>query len=157
MFGIFLFPDPVKAMNELYRTTKPGGTCIVTTWSKSSHRPVAEEVIKRVRGPNGKFDKPLEMGGKKMEDPDQFIMFFENAGFKNCSYELRPTATGFEGDTVVDEASELFGKLYRNFITFKDRDEETRYHEAWEEELSVRVVDEKLTFHMEACIAWGEK
>jgi hypothetical protein len=157
MFGIMLFPDPVRAMSETYRTTKPGGTCFVTTWATIGHRPVAEELIKRVRGPDGKFDKPLEMGGQKMENPKLFIKFFENAGFKNCGYELRPAPVVFNGPDAVGNAAGLFGKLYRAFITFRDVDEEKRWDEAWKEELTPRLVDGKLEFDMEATIAWGEK
>jgi len=157
LFGVFLFSDPVKAINELYRTTKPGGTCIATVWSELGHRPAAKGIIKRVRGENGKFDKPLEIGWKEMEDPALFIKFFERAGFKNCRYELRPSPLVWAGDDAVDDASEMLGSLYRNFITFKDADEEVRYDEAWKEELRGSVVDGKLTFHMLATIAFGEK
>lgn len=31
-FGIFLFPDPVKAASEIRRTLRPGGVALVTTW-----------------------------------------------------------------------------------------------------------------------------
>lgn len=30
--AIFAFPDPHKGATELYRTTKPGGTAVLTTW-----------------------------------------------------------------------------------------------------------------------------
>ena len=157
MFGIFFFSDPVKAMNELYRTTKPGGTCIITIWSKVGHRPAAEEMVKRVRGENGEFDKPLRIGSKEMEDPALFIKFFERAGFKNCRHEPRPSPFVWAGNDAVENGSEMLGKFYRNFITFKDADEEARYDEAWKEEMRARVVDGKLTFPMEASIAFGEK
>jgi ubiquinone/menaquinone biosynthesis C-methylase UbiE len=33
IFGIMFFPQPQPAAAELYRTLKPGGTAVVTTWS----------------------------------------------------------------------------------------------------------------------------
>jgi ubiquinone/menaquinone biosynthesis C-methylase UbiE len=48
MFGVMFFSDRAKGLREMARALKPGGRCIITTWSPRSSllRPLAEAVAK---------------------------------------------------------------------------------------------------------------
>ena len=47
--AIFAFPDPVKGVNELYRTLKPGGVTALTTWKRVGWLPLLHAVERIVR------------------------------------------------------------------------------------------------------------
>jgi ubiquinone/menaquinone biosynthesis C-methylase UbiE len=44
--GILFFTDPAKGASEIYRTLKPGGTAIVTSWATLGHVTVVQEAQK---------------------------------------------------------------------------------------------------------------
>lgn len=48
-FGITLFPSPVQGLKEIYRTLKPGGTAVVTTWKSVGWLPLLRAVHRVVR------------------------------------------------------------------------------------------------------------
>jgi len=47
--GIFVLPDPGKGFKEIYRTLKPGGTAVVTTWKDPGNMRHVHRIQKRIR------------------------------------------------------------------------------------------------------------
>jgi ubiquinone/menaquinone biosynthesis C-methylase UbiE len=48
-FGIFFLPDPQQGANHIYRTLKPGGVAVVTTWKERRIMETIEEAQKTIR------------------------------------------------------------------------------------------------------------
>jgi ubiquinone/menaquinone biosynthesis C-methylase UbiE len=48
-FGIFFLPDPQQGANHIYRTLKPGGTAVVTTWKERRSMETIAEAQKSIR------------------------------------------------------------------------------------------------------------
>ena len=87
--GFMLFPQPEKAAKQLYRVTKPGGKCYITSWHRVGHTDIAIQVIKRLRGESGTYDIPLTFWKKEMEDPEYLVSELSNVGFKDCGAETK--------------------------------------------------------------------
>eukprot|EP00892_Ulva_mutabilis_P006089 jgi/Ulvmu1/3852/UM018_0071.1 len=82
-FGVFLFPDYVKGLSEMFRVTKPGGRAVVVSWAEP-HR-AAMQVWARL------FDQqfpevlplPLPAGIEKMSTMEGAKEVLAAAGFEN--------------------------------------------------------------------------
>src|SRR5579871_320693 len=48
-FGLFIFPNPDKGAREIFRTLKPDGTAVVTTWKDNGFLDLAHRIQKRIR------------------------------------------------------------------------------------------------------------
>jgi ubiquinone/menaquinone biosynthesis C-methylase UbiE len=78
--GLFFFPDPQKGAGHIYRTLKPGGIAIVTSWKSAGYLPVIHEAQRAVRPDDPLFKWPI---------PDVWFQgthlqqTLEGAGFKD--------------------------------------------------------------------------
>jgi ubiquinone/menaquinone biosynthesis C-methylase UbiE len=66
VIGVRFIPDSDKALNHLYRVTKPGGKCFITTWHRLEHFQIAEQLIRRLRPDQG----PLKLWQVPWDDLD---------------------------------------------------------------------------------------
>ena len=69
-FGIFLFPDPVQAAKEIYRTLRPGGVAVVTSWYYVGWLTIIQDVLRRLRPKEKVWDGPFPgwMRTSKLEE-----------------------------------------------------------------------------------------
>jgi ubiquinone/menaquinone biosynthesis C-methylase UbiE len=76
-FAIFLFPNPDKAASEIFRTLKPGGTAIVTTWKDMAYLDLLHRTQKRIRP-----DHPeLILYDNEWDESNKLLNTLVNAGF----------------------------------------------------------------------------
>eukprot|EP01117_Protostelium_nocturnum_P008682 TRINITY_DN3114_c0_g2_i1.p1 TRINITY_DN3114_c0_g2~~TRINITY_DN3114_c0_g2_i1.p1 ORF type:complete len:228 (-),score=75.61 TRINITY_DN3114_c0_g2_i1:41-724(-) len=87
-FGI-MFSDEDPALSHIFRTLKPGGTAVVTTWSEVEHLEVGLEVARRIAGkevkPQGKLADILVNGWSR---PDWIKEAFKRIGFPDVKITL---------------------------------------------------------------------
>jgi ubiquinone/menaquinone biosynthesis C-methylase UbiE len=57
--GLFFFSDAAKGAEHIYRTLKPGGTAIVTSWKSSGYLPIFHEAQKAVKPEEPLFRWPI--------------------------------------------------------------------------------------------------
>jgi ubiquinone/menaquinone biosynthesis C-methylase UbiE len=79
-FLIFLVKDPEKAAAHIYRTLKPGGIAIVTTWASVAHHDAIIKASDETRGVDA-FHAYKE--GAKWQSTDHLKSVLEGAGFKD--------------------------------------------------------------------------
>ncbi|KAL6231082.1 S-adenosyl-L-methionine-dependent methyltransferase [Aspergillus navahoensis] len=48
-FGIFFLPDPVRGVEEIYRTLKPGGHVYISTWKDFGYLDILREAQRAIR------------------------------------------------------------------------------------------------------------
>jgi len=86
-FTNFLFnstKEPEKVASNIYRTLKPGGTAIVTTWATAPHIPAALTAHTVTRGPD--VFHAMEKGGE-WRDPSHVKKVLKEAGFTDVYME----------------------------------------------------------------------
>ena len=76
---IHLLPEPGKALAELKRVTKPGGTIIIPTYINKSKRTGTFAV---------KFIELLGANFKRQFDFESYKQFFADMGYSNINYEV---------------------------------------------------------------------
>lgn len=64
-FGIAFFPDPAQGAKEIYRTLKPGGRAVVTSWKFVGFLPVFHEAQKIIKPATPMPSSPLETWKEK--------------------------------------------------------------------------------------------
>ena len=82
---VMFIPDSDKALNHLYRVTKPGGKCFIATWHRLEHFEIAERLIRRLRPDQG----PLKLWQVPWDDPEYLKAQLAKAGFRDCVVETK--------------------------------------------------------------------
>ncbi len=82
MFGLMFFPDRPKGFAELYRTLKPGGRAVVSSWAPISRSPSMKAMFGALRAMNPDMPEPRK-AMKSLEDPKVFREEMSGAGFTN--------------------------------------------------------------------------
>jgi SAM-dependent methyltransferase len=154
--GIMFVSDPDKALAQIYRTTKPGGVCYITSWNQLGHKIIAMKVIKRLRGENGRWDTPPNFWKEEWNDPAHLTSKLEQFGFKECAAEIKLEYINYPAPEGFSFAVENLPKLYANWITLKEGEEEP-WGKIWEEELLPYNTSEGVKIPMWANIARGKK
>jgi ubiquinone/menaquinone biosynthesis C-methylase UbiE len=81
MFGLMFFPDRNKGFAELYRTLKPGGRAVVSSWGPISRSPSMKAMYGALRAMDPSMPEP-QKAAKSLEDPKVFRDEMSGAGFK---------------------------------------------------------------------------
>jgi len=76
-FALFIFPNPDKAAREIFRTLKPGGRAVATTWKANGFLDLVHRTQKRIRP-----DLPeLVIYDNEWTESDKLLNTLANAGF----------------------------------------------------------------------------
>jgi hypothetical protein len=157
VMGIMFVPDSGKAMEHLYRTTKQGGTCYITTWKTMQHKDIGERVIERLCGKNWKYSVPKNFWKPEWNDPNYLVSELERVGFKDCQVETSEEYIFYPGPEGVACAVGLFSMQYGSFIDLKEEEQE-QWKQLWEEEIKQDcLTKDGIKIKMVAIIAWGNK
>lgn len=81
-FGIMFFPDPLAALREMLRVTKPAGVIALAVWGKTEHNPfyyLANDVLARHFGAPAPAD-PNAPGASRFAEPDSLARIIRQAG-----------------------------------------------------------------------------
>lgn len=87
MFGLMFFPDRAKGYSEIYRTLKPGGRVIISSWAPVAQSSAMQTMFGAVRAMKPEIPEPQTVIDS-LENPEFFKHELEKAGFKNCSVEV---------------------------------------------------------------------
>jgi len=149
-------PDPEKALKHLYRVTKPGGQCYITSWHRMEHKEMAARILRRLRGESVNVAETFPLWTPQMEDPKYLPSALEKVGFKNTGGEVRPDKMVYRGQDVIRIGYEFLPRLYERMITLEDGEQE-KWNQLWNEELEKAISSDTLTIPAWAIIAWGTK
>ena len=118
--GIMYMPDSDNALKHLYRTTKPGGKLCISTANKLDHTRIGDQVIKRLRGPEGEFDRKPSAWIEDWTRPEYLVAQIQKAGFKDSVSEVKLEWGIYEGKEGVGLAVDTFSRLYATWIEFRE-------------------------------------
>jgi ubiquinone/menaquinone biosynthesis C-methylase UbiE len=80
MFGLMFFPNRPKGFAELYRTLKPGGRAVVSSWAPVSRSPSMKAMFGALRAMDPNMPEP-QKAIKSLEDPKVFKKEMSGTGF----------------------------------------------------------------------------
>jgi len=87
MFGLMFFPDRQKGYAEIFRTLKPGGTVVVSSWAPISQSSAMMAMFGALKAINPDIPEP-QTDIDSLENPEFFEAELENAGFKDIEIHL---------------------------------------------------------------------
>lgn len=121
-FGIFLFPDPERSIKEIFRTLKPGGTAVVTSWATLSWLTMLQDVQRRVNPEAPTWEGPFAgwMGSERLRKT------MVAGGFDDKNIEVKRIETVLNGDTR-DAYLNAMRDAWTGRIT-ENWNEQTRHH-----------------------------
>jgi ubiquinone/menaquinone biosynthesis C-methylase UbiE len=89
MFGLMFFPDRNKGYSEIYRTLKPGGKILISSWAPVSESPVMQTMFGALKAMKPEIPEP-QSDIESLENPEFFRTELQNAGFNDV--EILPVA-----------------------------------------------------------------
>lgn len=107
IFGLMFFPDRSRGFSELWRTLRPGGRAVVTSWAPVSDSTAMQVIFGAMQVA---FPRKPETDDAKvltLEDPENFKHEMQRAGFVDVSI------TPFDGHWRVNDAESFFDSMVR--------------------------------------------
>jgi ubiquinone/menaquinone biosynthesis C-methylase UbiE len=93
--GILFFTDGLKGAREIYRTLKPGGTAIITSWSYLGYKPVIQQAQKTVKPESTPFQVPINQLWFTSEHLEGIL---REGGFKDIKIHNKEVHYGLGND-----------------------------------------------------------
>lgn len=134
--GILFFTDASKGASEIYRTLKPGGTAIVTSWADLGHVRVVQEAQKAYKPDAPLFRFPIPPQWYQSSHLENTL---RDAGFQDV--QVHEETVWYATKTVGELSALLFG-MFMNFPVGWSEEENVefkKYLEAGIEEKVVKV------------------
>jgi len=88
MFGLMFFPDRAQGFAELYRTLRPGGVAVVSSWAPVDQSPLMMLMFGALRAADPSRAAP-QRNLLNLENPEVFQQELEAAGFRDVRVEPR--------------------------------------------------------------------
>jgi ubiquinone/menaquinone biosynthesis C-methylase UbiE len=106
MFGLMFFPDRMKGYSEIYRTLKPGGKIIISSWAPVSDSPAMQAMFGAIKAIKPEIPNP-QVDIESLENPEFFKTELQNAGFNQV--EIHPVT----GDIPINSLEGFWTDLLK--------------------------------------------
>ncbi|CAH0025381.1 unnamed protein product [Clonostachys rhizophaga] len=110
--GIMFFTNPAQGAAEIYRTLRPGGTAVVTSWSKLGHLDLVFRPAHVAVRPD---DEPVKFPLPEVwHDPEHVRKVLSEAGFKDDAIEVSTLPVQYgakKKEMLLDFMMDMAGKM----------------------------------------------
>jgi SAM-dependent methyltransferase len=110
MFGLMFFPDRIQGLRELYRTLRPGGVAVISSWQPMERFALLSDIFRALA--ELLPDLPFGQGKAPLGEPEEIQAEMTAAGFEDVRTEL--VSASVEAPTL-DAAWEV---MYRGSAPF---------------------------------------
>jgi SAM-dependent methyltransferase len=119
-FGMMFFEDRQKAVDEMFRALRPGGTLAIAVWRSIEHNPAYADIISILEEQVGTAAADALRLPFSLGDADAVAAVLDGSGFADIAVEAKTESATFPGSRQMVEA-ELRGWLPL-FDIFLDED-----------------------------------
>jgi len=156
MFGLMFFPDRDKGYAEIYRTLKPNGKILVSSWAPVSQSPAMLAVFGAIRAMNPDIPAP-QIDIESLENSDFFKKELVKSGFKDVEIHLVTqnfpvqSIENFWSDMVKGHAMIVMMKKNMSANEWEEKEEKALQY------LKETLVDTPASLSCDAWIGYGIK
>jgi ubiquinone/menaquinone biosynthesis C-methylase UbiE len=125
--GFQFFKDAVKGAAEIYRTLKPGGTAVVTTWTALGHVRVVQEAQKAYKPDAQLFRFPLSDDWLHASHLERTL---RDGGFQDVEVHEK---TVWYATKTLNEMNELLFAMFKNFPVGWSEEETAKFRQYLED------------------------
>ena len=104
MFGLMFFPDRSLGYSEIYRTLKPGGEVVISSWAPVADSPAMQLMFGAIRAMNPEIPEPQTVIDS-LENDSFFKVELEQAGFRDVA--IHRTTQDYHIDSIAGVWDEL--------------------------------------------------
>lgn len=131
MFGLMFFPDRMCGYQEIYRTLKPGGKTVISSWAPTTQSPLMMAIFGAVRAMNPDIPEP-QTDIESLENPEFFKAELTKAGFRDV--EVLPVSNS----VLVNSVEEFWDDMVKGsapLVMMKNSIPE----EVWQEKILIAL------------------
>jgi len=154
LFGLFLFDDRKRALEELFRVVVPGGRVLISSWATPDQNTMLGVGMEAVRAALPNLPRP--QGPLPTQDPEKCTAELDAVGFERARTQLFKTSVKYAS---VDEYWRGFERAAAPLTLLKHKLGEAGYSEACARvlaELRTRFGDGSFSLDCAALFTCGE-
>ena len=106
MFGLMFFPNRSKGYSEMYRTLKPGGKVLISSWAPVVDSPAMQTMFGAIKAMKPEIPEP-QTDIESLENSEFFKAELQNAGFKQV--EIHPVS----GEYRINDLLEFWNEMVK--------------------------------------------
>jgi ubiquinone/menaquinone biosynthesis C-methylase UbiE len=153
-FAIFIFPDPVKAVEEIYRTLQPeGGVAVITSWEALGIVAVFQRAVQAVRPDAPAYHGP--MSPEWMTDA-KLRTVMESGGFKPDDIHISTMSAWMDVSDFCADGNLLYSAMVKAITGGWADDDRIKFEQEIQKELEASV-EKRERVEMTAWVAIAQK
>ncbi len=152
-FGLFFMPQMHKALKELARVTKPGGTVLFTSFAKSAFQPLRAMMFEDLAA-QGLEPSRLHMASDKLTSPQECQDLLRHAGFAHTG--VRKQQLGYHLQSAEDWWAVIWNSGARRLVERLDNDRRARFRVQHTERVQKLAAENGIWMDVEVLICSGE-
>jgi len=106
MFGLMFFPNRTQGYSEIYRTLKPGGKVVISSWAPVSDSPVMQTMFGAIKAMKPEIPEP-QTDVESLENPVFFKAELQDTGFKHVEI------VSVEGEYPINNIEEFWTDMVK--------------------------------------------
>jgi len=127
-FALMAIPNPEKAAKQIYRTLRPGGTAVLTTWKELGYMVIFHDAQKKVKPDSEFLPGPRSIGGEWMTDT-KLRTTLEAAGFQSNHIKITTDQAVMSSDMWGPGLDLMKGVLIKDIVQGWTDKEQEQYNE----------------------------
>ncbi len=148
-FAIMAIQEPEKVAKEIYRTLKPGGTAVFTTWKTLGYMVIFHDAQKKVKPESDYLPGPRAISAEWMSDT-KLRSTIEAAGFQSHSIKISTGESVMGSDGWGPGLEMIKGMLIKDIVKGWSDEEAKEYNDALEKQFAHESSNQRPT----TMVAW---
>ena len=151
-FGLFFMPQMDKALQELVRVTKPGGTVLFTSFAASAFQPMRKKMFAAL-AEFGCEPSNLHLASDQLTDPQECLSLMERVGLTETA--VRKKQLGYHLQSAEDWWTIIWNSGARRLIDQLSNDQRLQFRIKHTAEIQKLATDKGIWMDVEVLFSSG--